>query len=122
MGSVQIAATHSSNRARAACRGHVDDVVDVAWSPDGSGVASASIENTVIVWDVAKCKRKVRMPTACAIVRLPSSPVLVSVRLGLPCVRTLWCMLQSLDAGAAHAEDIHWAPPLRARRGVGPAR
>ena len=43
-----------------AYRGHADDIVDVAWAPDGSGVVSASIENTVILWDTAKGKRKVR--------------------------------------------------------------
>ena len=41
-------------------RGHADDVIDATWSGDGTGVVSASIENTVILWDVAKAKRKVR--------------------------------------------------------------
>jgi WD40 repeat protein len=34
-------------------------VVDVAWSTDGSALVSASVENTVILWDVAKARKKV---------------------------------------------------------------
>ena len=64
------------------CRGHADDVTDVAWSPDGTGVASASIENTVIVWDVAKGKRKVR------------SPFLLT--------RTYFCSMRSYGGAALH--------------------
>jgi WD40 repeat protein len=41
------------------CRGHADDVVDLAWSHDGSGLVTTSIDNTVILWDTAKGKRKV---------------------------------------------------------------
>ncbi|KNC86541.1 hypothetical protein SARC_01314 [Sphaeroforma arctica JP610] len=33
-------------------RAHVEDVYDIAWSPDSSHLASASIDNTVHVWDV----------------------------------------------------------------------
>jgi WD40 repeat protein len=51
---------HFHCKRKRACRGHADDVIDVSWSPDGSGLVSASIENTVILWDVAKGKRKVR--------------------------------------------------------------
>lgn len=47
------------------CRGHGDDVLDVAWSPDGSGIVSASVENTVILWDAEKGKRKVRYIAQC---------------------------------------------------------
>ncbi|XP_054160953.1 uncharacterized protein LOC128959035 [Oppia nitens] len=35
-------------------RGHVQDVSDVCWSPDGQRLASASVDNTAIIWDVAK--------------------------------------------------------------------
>ncbi len=31
--------------------GHTDDVFDLSWAPDGSALASASLENTVLVWD-----------------------------------------------------------------------
>lgn len=41
------------------CRGHADDVVDVAWSPEGPGLVSASIQNMVTLWDTAKGERKV---------------------------------------------------------------
>lgn len=36
----------------ATLRGHVQDVLDVAWSADGSRLVSASIDNAVMVWDV----------------------------------------------------------------------
>ena len=34
-------------------RGHRSNVCDVSWSPDGKRLASASLDNLVIVWDVA---------------------------------------------------------------------
>ena len=41
-------------------RGHVDDVMDVAWSHDGSAVVSGSIDNQSIVWspDTMKALKK----------------------------------------------------------------
>ena len=33
-------------------RGHLDDVYDLQWSPDGRFLVSGSIDNTAIVWDV----------------------------------------------------------------------
>lgn len=44
----------------AVLRGHVDDVMDVAWSRDGSAVVSGSIDNQSIVWspEGAKPQRK----------------------------------------------------------------
>lgn len=35
-------------------KGHSSDVMDVAWCPTGAMLASASLDNRVIVWDVAK--------------------------------------------------------------------
>ncbi|CAG2122148.1 unnamed protein product, partial [Medioppia subpectinata] len=35
-------------------RGHLQDVSDVCWSPDGQQLVSASVDNTAIVWDVHK--------------------------------------------------------------------
>ncbi len=34
-------------------RGHGTDVTSVAWSPDGTRIASGSLDNTVQVWDAA---------------------------------------------------------------------
>jgi protein HIRA/HIR1 len=34
-----------------ALRGHVSDVIDIAWAPDDSMLASCSLDNLVIVWD-----------------------------------------------------------------------
>lgn len=37
-------------------RGHLQDVYDLSWSPDSSGLVSGSIDNTAIIWDVPKAK------------------------------------------------------------------
>lgn len=35
-------------------RGHLEDVYDICWASDGNLMASASVDNTVIIWDVSK--------------------------------------------------------------------
>ncbi|KAG8518558.1 Chromatin assembly factor 1 subunit B, partial [Galemys pyrenaicus] len=35
-------------------RGHLEDVYDICWATDGNVMASASVDNTAIVWDVGK--------------------------------------------------------------------
>lgn len=35
-------------------RGHLEDVYDICWAADGNFMASASVDNTAIVWDVSK--------------------------------------------------------------------
>uniref|UniRef100_H2YBG7 CAF1B/HIR1 beta-propeller domain-containing protein n=1 Tax=Ciona savignyi TaxID=51511 RepID=H2YBG7_CIOSA len=35
-------------------KGHTGDVLDLAWSPGDQWLASCSIDNTVVVWDVQK--------------------------------------------------------------------
>lgn len=41
----------------AAMRGHQNNVVDLSWSPDGSLVASASLDNLVIIWEASSGHR-----------------------------------------------------------------
>jgi len=35
-------------------RGHSLDISDLCWSPDGTKIASASLDNTIIIWDAQK--------------------------------------------------------------------
>ncbi|XP_030055541.1 chromatin assembly factor 1 subunit B [Microcaecilia unicolor] len=35
-------------------RGHLEDVYDICWTLDGNYMASASVDNTAIMWDVSK--------------------------------------------------------------------
>lgn len=37
-------------------RGHLEDVYDICWTSDGNYMASASVDNTAIMWDVNKGK------------------------------------------------------------------
>ncbi|XP_064473621.1 chromatin assembly factor 1 subunit B-like isoform X2 [Ornithodoros turicata] len=37
-------------------RGHIDDICDVCWSPSDCFLASGSIDNTCIIWDVGRGK------------------------------------------------------------------
>eukprot|EP00803_Ostreobium_quekettii_P007867 evm.model.scf_35.23 EVM.evm.TU.scf_35.23 scf_35:176788-182212(-) len=41
-------------------RGHLDDIFDIAWSPDSTALASGSLEHVMIVWDVQHAKAKAR--------------------------------------------------------------
>lgn len=41
-------------RSVATLRGHEGDILDVAWSPGDVWLASASIDNNVIIWNTAK--------------------------------------------------------------------
>jgi chromatin assembly factor 1 subunit B len=47
----------SSWRRAATLRGHTDDVMDVAWTSDGTALFSGSIDNKVIVWEISDKKR-----------------------------------------------------------------
>ena len=40
-----------------ALRGHSDDVMDLAWSSDGTAILSGSIDNKSIVWEVSEKKK-----------------------------------------------------------------
>lgn len=50
---------HESYRCAHTLRLHSGDVLDIAWSPDDSWLATASVDNTVIVWDVEKLPQTV---------------------------------------------------------------
>ena len=34
-------------------RGHLEDILDISWSNDGAVLVSGSVDNSVIVWNVA---------------------------------------------------------------------
>ena len=38
---------------------HTSDVLDLSWSPDDGWLASASVDNTVIIWNAHKFSEKV---------------------------------------------------------------
>lgn len=44
-------------RTRAVLRYHSNNVVDLGWSPDDTRLASASLDNTVVVWDATTWQR-----------------------------------------------------------------
>ncbi|XP_063868138.1 LOW QUALITY PROTEIN: protein HIRA-like [Scylla paramamosain] len=48
-------------RSVATLRGHEGDILDVAWSPGDVWLASASIDNSVIIWNTAKWPEQVRV-------------------------------------------------------------
>ncbi|XP_071534897.1 protein HIRA isoform X2 [Panulirus ornatus] len=48
-------------RSVATLRGHDGDILDVAWSPGDVWLASASIDNNVIIWNTAKWPEQVRV-------------------------------------------------------------
>jgi len=50
---------HESYRCAHTLRLHSGDVLDIAWSPDDTWLATASVDNTVIVWDVEKLPQTV---------------------------------------------------------------
>lgn len=37
-----------------ALRGHIEDVYDLCWSPDGNNLISGSVDNSAIIWDIVK--------------------------------------------------------------------
>ena len=53
--------------------GHTDDVFDLSWAPDGSALASASLENTVLVWDTPVGGGAPPPPSSAAAAPSPSS-------------------------------------------------
>ena len=56
-GPSKVFGTNEINKEKWVCssggtlRGHTEDVLDVAWSPAGTQLASCSIDNTVRIWD-----------------------------------------------------------------------
>ncbi|KDD73564.1 hypothetical protein H632_c2051p0, partial [Helicosporidium sp. ATCC 50920] len=44
-------------RRSAVLRGHADDILDLAWSSDGSALVSGSIDNKALVWDAGDKRR-----------------------------------------------------------------
>jgi chromatin assembly factor 1 subunit B len=42
-------------------RGHLQDVSDICWSPDGQKILSGSVDNMVYVWDLHKGQKLVKI-------------------------------------------------------------
>lgn len=55
-------------------RGHTNNVMDVGWSPDDSMLASASLDNLVLVWDSHGQKRATLTGARAASHLSPSPP------------------------------------------------
>lgn len=51
-GSSGITKTTESWRCISTLRGHAGDVLDLAWSPQDRWLASCSVDNTIIIWDI----------------------------------------------------------------------
>lgn len=47
---------HAEWRRQAVLRGHTDDVMDIAWSTDGSALLSGSIDNKGMIWEISEKK------------------------------------------------------------------
>ena len=43
-------------RRQAVLRGHTDDVMDIAWSTDGTALLSGSIDNKAMIWEISEKK------------------------------------------------------------------
>lgn len=46
-------------RVKITLRGHSGDILDIAWSPHGTWLASCSVDNTIIVWNAVKFPEQV---------------------------------------------------------------
>lgn len=42
-----------------ALRGHIEDIYDLQWSPDGNNIISGSVDNSAIIWDIVKGQKLV---------------------------------------------------------------
>jgi len=60
-GSIGEGPNHETWKVAHQLRGHTNNVTDVAWAPDNALLASASLDNTVVVWDAATGGRVARL-------------------------------------------------------------
>lgn len=51
-GNSGITQCHENWRTTATLRGHSGDILDLAWSPQDKWLASSSIDNNIIIWDI----------------------------------------------------------------------
>ena len=94
----------ASGEVVASLRGHADYVYDLAWSPDGSAIVTASGDKTLRIWDTAPAGERLHARLAAERARAAVAPR----------VRALYVELGDAEAVAARIEaDPAFSPGER---------